>query len=156
MGLRRLAKRYALPRSTVQGIVARKPAAGQGAIDSSIRGLALALRKNFGGPHLGGIARAIERRHGVRLPTGVIRAWLALEPGPDYVREDEAREAARAARRPRPPVAPEVAAVRRTLRTFRGTVIDLVVVAHSELWATQRAMVEGEYARARRQWLRAA
>ena len=155
MGLRRLAERYGLPRSTVQGIVARKPLAGQGAIDSSIRGLALALRKEFGGPHLGGIASAIERRHGVRLPTGVIRAWLALEPGPDYVREDEARAAARAARRPRPPVAPEVRAVRSTLRLVPGCSLTLVEVVHAEL---SQVVLEAEHRRALRgwQWRRAA
>ena len=114
------------------------------------------MRKENGKPHLAGIAKEVEKRHGVRLPTGAIRAWLKLAPGPDYLREHEAREAARAAHRPRVPVAPEIAEVRRTLREFRGTTFPLVVVAHPELWKTRPEDLESEYARARRGWLRAA
>ena len=147
MGLRRLAARYRLARSTVQGVVARKPRAGQGEIDRSIRDYSRGRR------YLSEIAQAVEWRHKKTLSTGVIRAWLALEPGPDYLREHEARAAERAGRRSRPPVAPEVRAVRKTLRLVPGCSLALVEVVHADV---SQDVLEAEHARALRGWLRAA
>ena len=150
MGLRRLSSEFRLPRSTVQGIVARKPR-GQGECDRSIRGLARALLKRHGKPHLAGIAKAVAKRHGVKLPTAVVREWLELEPGPDYTREQEARAAARAARKPRVPVPPEVKELRRTLRLIPGSSLTLIEVSHPKV---PQAVLESEHRRALRGWLR--
>ena len=152
LGLRRLASQFGLPRSTVQGIVARKPR-GQGECDRAVRRLARVLIKRSRKPHLAGIAKVVQRRHGVKLPTAVVRTWLDLEPGPDYVRDHEARAAARAARRPRVPVAPGVAAVRRTLRLVPGASLTLLEVEHPEV---PQHVLESEHKRALRGWLWAA
>ena len=120
-------------------VVARKPGRGQGELDRAIRDLAREERKPDGEPHLGKIARELEQRHGVRLPTAVVRTWRDLAPGPDYVLEYEVRAAARAARRPRPPVAPEVRSVRRTLRLVPGCSLALVEVVHAEVPRFMRA-----------------
>ena len=131
----------------MQGIVARKPR-GQGECDETIRRLARVLLKRGGRPHLAGVAKSVRRDYGVSLPTAVVRAWLDLEPGADYIREHEARAAARAARKPRVPVAP---AVRRTLRLIPGSSLTLIEVAYPEVPHEVR---ESEHRRALRGWLR--
>ena len=152
LGLRRLASQFGLPRSIVQGIVARKPR-GQGECDRAVRRLARVLIKRGGRPYLAGIAKSVRREYGVSLSTAVVRAWLDLDPGRDYLREHEARVAARAARRPRVPVAPEVAAVRRTLRLVPGSSLTLIEVEHPDV---PQHVLESEHKRALREWLWAA
>lgn len=145
----RLARRFRIPASTVQGILARKPC-GQGDCDTTIRRLAGLLSPSRRRPRLGTIAEAVEKKFRKKLPTGVIRAWLPLEPGPDYLREHEARAAERAARRTHPPVPPEIREVRRTLTNFSGTSIALIEIVHQDI---SQDVLESEYARAPRGWL---
>ena len=111
MSYRKIAERlkrsnHKLSHMGVAKVVKKKPV-GPGERDQTIRVFAVWYGKGRGGRYLTNVGKK------VGLPSAVVREWLALPPGPDYVNERAARQAARAARRPRNPV---VTAIRRMLR----------------------------------------
>ena len=103
-----------IKRNAIHNVIKRRPA-GQGKMDEKLRGLAHFYRKRPGAkrssPHLTRIAKQ------VKLPSKVVRAWLALPPAPDYVNEHAARLAAKLATKPRDK---RVTELRRTLRKDPG------------------------------------
>lgn len=102
-----------IKRNAIHTVVQRKPS-GQGELDKRLRHLAKFELRMFGRgrtkPHLTRIANKLGLR------STVVKAWLSLPPGPDYINDHTAKLAARAARKPRDKT---VTKIRRTLAEYR-------------------------------------
>ena len=98
--------KHAVSHTRIGEVIKEKPV-GQGERDKTIRLFAVWYGKGRGRGHLTKVGKK------VGLPSAVVREWLALPPGPDYVNEREARRAARANRKRRDPT---VRQIRKMLR----------------------------------------